>query len=223
MKTAVTVPATEHHESILRRLEYAVALVLLTLLTAGGLWIALSWTTASVPPDKMAWYIIRAAGLMAYGLLWLSVVFGLMVSMGLFKQANAQLVGMHEFLSLMSLVFTLLHAVSLHFDPWLQASWSQIWVPLAMTSYRPLAVALGQVGFYLLASVVISFYVRRRIGAKRWRMLHYFTFALYGLVLVHAVTAGTDSRLLGVQRIYFITAGTVLFLSAMRIVLVSNR
>lgn len=223
MKAATTLSLAEQHVTVFSRLKNLIAFLGIMVVTVAGMAVAFSWAAAAVPAEKTAWYIARSAGLIAYGLLWFSVMFGLVLTMGLTKKASAQLASLHEFISLLSLVFTVLHAVALHFDPWLQASWAEIWIPFALGSYRPLAVGLGQVGFYLLTAVIMSFYLRRRIGAKRWRALHYFTFPLYGLVWLHAITAGTDTRHWLVQLVYLASGAIVLFLTTARAILVSNR
>ncbi len=187
------------------------------LLVSAAMWLALTWATAGISPDMVPWYVVRAAGLVAYVLLWISVTLGLWISGGWTPRANAQLVALHEFASLVALSMTFLHVITLRADAYLQPSWIQIWVPLAMTTYRPLAVAAGQIGFYLMVAVVLSFYVRRWIGARVWRGLHAITFLLYGLVLVHAVAAGTESATPVWQGIYLVTGGSVLVLTYLRL------
>jgi sulfoxide reductase heme-binding subunit YedZ len=59
--------------------------------------------------------------------------------------------------------------------------------------YRPLATALGIFGGYLAALLGLSYYLRRRIGARLWRKAHRATVLVYVLGLGHALTAGTDA------------------------------
>lgn len=223
MKAATSLSLAEQHVSVLSRLKYLMTFLGITVVTMVGTAMVFSWAVAAVPSEKTAWYVVRAAGLLAYGLLWFSVMVGLSITMGLNKKANVQLVSLHEFISLLSLVFAGLHAVALHLDPWLQASWAEIWIPFALATYRPLAVGLGQIGLYLLVAVIVSFYLRRRIGVKRWRALHYVTFSIYGLVWLHAIAAGTDTRHWLAQLIYLVSGVLVLFLTMARAILVSNR
>ena len=44
-----------------------------------------------------------------------------------------------------------------------------------------------------MAIVVGSFYVRRQIGQRAWRTLHYVTFLAFLGATAHGVMAGTDS------------------------------
>ncbi len=213
----ITTPAREEDARFLGKVGYGllgmVAGVLVTLLLNG----AFSWLLATVPAEKAPWYAVRASGMLSYSLLWLSTVWGLLLATRWFRKSGASLTAMHEFLSLLSLVFVVLHVVTLHFDTYLQFTWLQILVPFMASTYHPIALGVGQIAFYLVAAVVVSFYIRRRIGNKRWRTLHYATFATYGLVLVHAVAAGTDSVWTPVRLFYLISGGLVLFLTYVRI------
>ncbi len=65
---------------------------------------------------------------------------------------------------------------------------------------------------YLSTILTGSFYLRKQIGQKVWRALHYFTFVAYILALVHAIMAGTDSSVRLVQAMYLLTGSSVLFL-----------
>jgi sulfoxide reductase heme-binding subunit YedZ len=49
------------------------------------------------------------------------------------------------------------------------------------------------IGGYLAALLGLSYYVRRRIGAKLWRKAHRATIVVWLLGLVHALGAGTDA------------------------------
>ena len=60
------------------------------------------------------------------------------------------------------------HGALLALDRSVPFSLTQIAIP-GLAPYQPLAVAAGQVALYLMAIVVGSFYVRRRIGQRAWR------------------------------------------------------
>ena len=59
--------------------------------------------------------------------------------------------------------------------------------------FRPAFTGLGVIGGYLAALLGLSYYVRRRIGARLWRKAHRATVVVYLLGLVHALGAGTDA------------------------------
>ena len=70
---------------------------------------------------------------------------------------------------------------------------AQVAVP-GLAPYSPVWVGAGQIAFYLMLVVVGSFYVRRRIGQRAWRTLHYVTFLAFVGSTLHGLIAGTDSR-----------------------------
>ena len=179
--------------------------------------LVLSWILISVPAGKASWYVVRSAGILSYILLWLATVWGLLLTTRWLRAWNMSLAIFHEFFSLLSIVFTLLHAVTLRFDTYLTFTWWHILVPFNAIPYRPLALGLGQVAFYLLVAIAISFYLRRRIGNHRWRVLHYVAPIAYGLALIHAIAAGTDTQWDALRVFYIVSALVVLFLTYVRI------
>jgi sulfoxide reductase heme-binding subunit YedZ len=146
------------------------------------------------PADHAWWLASRASGIVAILTLSGSVLLGLVLSTrvvrgpGLPKWVSTA----HEQSALTALVAIALHGVTLLGDPFLRASLADITIPF-QSDYRPLYTGLGVVGGYLAAALGLSFYVRKRIGAARWRKLHRLTIVAYALAVVHTIGAGTDS------------------------------
>ena len=84
-----------------------------------------------------------------------------------------------------------LHGVLLLGDKWLKPGVGGIAVPFVIT-YRPLWVGLGIRGGYLAALLGPTYFVRRRIGTRRWRTLHRATVVVYALAVAHSLGSGTD-------------------------------
>ena len=160
------------------------------------------------------WYLIRAAGLVAYLLLWLSTVWGLAVASKIFDPVlhRAFTFDTHEWLSLLAIGFTVLHVGALLFDRYLPFSIIEVLVPFT-GSYRPVWVGAGVVGMYLTLLVTVTFYLRRQIGQKTFRAIHLFSFAGYASVTLHSLFSGTDSSLLSAKLIYATSALVVLGLT----------
>jgi predicted ferric reductase len=118
---------------------------------------------------------------------------------------------LHEFLSLGALAFSGIHALALLGDRYIGFGVVDIVYPFA-AGYRPGWVGLGQLGFYLSLALTLSFYVRKRIGPKTWRSLHYLTFLAYALVVVHSLASGTDASALAVRAMYLGSGATIVFL-----------
>jgi sulfoxide reductase heme-binding subunit YedZ len=166
------------------------------------------------------WYITRAAGWIAYFLLWFSMVWGLAIPTKFFEKflSPTFAVDFHEYLSLLAIGFVILHVTVLLFDQYLPFSLAQILLPF-MSTYRPLWVGLGVIGAYLSALVTITFYLRKKIGQKRFKSIHTLSMFGYLGVVLHAFFSGTDSSLPIAQLIYFSTFMVVVFLTAYWLVL----
>lgn len=164
------------------------------------------------------WYLSRAAGVVAYLLLWGSVAWGLLLSsrIGKGRLRPPVLLDAHQFLSSLAIGFALFHGLILMGDHYLSFPLSAVLVPFAST-YKPVLVAAGQIGLWLSVLVVASFYVRKQIGQKRWRTLHYTSFVAFWIVLLHSVLIGSESGHPLLAATYVVTAGSVLFLTFYRI------
>ena len=204
---------------LLRRFGPAILGVVLALLP-GLAWAATSSSTAANIP----WYLSRATGFVAYLLLFGTVVLGLSIrtkSLDRFV-ARWRITDIHTFLSVLVVLFVVIHVTVLLGDTFIGFSVVQLLVPFA-SSYLPVWTGVGILSAYLLLLVAISFPARRFTGYRFWRALHYLTFLVYFGALVHAVFTGTDSRVGWAQAVYIGTAGVVLSLLLYRIVSWSRR
>jgi sulfoxide reductase heme-binding subunit YedZ len=155
------------------------------------------------PNQHIWWLMSRASGIVALALITASVGLGLAMANKLIRGRNVA--GLHEHLSLAGLVAICIHGVTLLGDPWLHPGLSGIAVPFTM-GYRTAFTGLGILGGYLAAALGLSFYIRRKIGAKLWRKLHRFTVVAYVLSLVHAIGAGTDASTVWLRTFMVATA-----------------
>ena len=139
------------------------------------------------------WYLARASGLVAYALLGCSMVLGLLLSTRFAKDwpGSAAAFALHEHASLLGLGFSLFHALVLLGDRHTPFTVVQLALPFG-AAFRPFAIGLGQLALYGTALLVGSFHVRRHIGQRAWRLLHFGSFAVFLLAPAHAVLAGTD-------------------------------
>ena len=139
------------------------------------------------------WYITRASALIAWVLMTLSVVWGILLSTRVMRRIDnpAWLQDLHRYLGGMTLVMVALHMVSLMLDGWLKFSLAETLVPFA-TDFKALPVALGIVAFYVLVAVQGSSLMMNRLPRKFWKGLHYASYAALVLVALHAGWTGTD-------------------------------
>ena len=152
---------------------------------------------------NLEWLLIRGSGLVAFALLSSSVIWGLFLStkfLGNLTKAKA-LTWFHESLGISALLATVLHMVGLSIHEFVPFTWGEILIP-GRSEWKPLAVALGVVSFYALVVVIGSFYVKKHIGQKAWRRIHYASFGLFLAALLHGILAGTDTTNIWVIGLY---------------------
>ncbi|NOK63361.1 MAG: putative ferric reductase [Chloroflexi bacterium AL-W] len=169
---------------------------------------------------KAYWYLSRVSGLVAYTLLWFSMILGLLMTNRLAKRwpGGVAAFALHEHVSLLALAFSLFHALILLGDRYISYTFVDVFIPFSNSNYRPLSVGLGQIGFSMLLVVGLSFYVRQHIGRKTWRFIHFGSFGMFLLALFHGIWSGTDSTSGWVQWLYWVSGSSVLFLTMYRIV-----
>jgi predicted ferric reductase len=170
--------------------------------------------------SSLSWYASRLFGFLAYGALTASVIYGLLLSTGILDAIAHRAVSftLHQELAALGLSLTAIHGALLGLDTTVATSVSAIIVPFAGT-YRPVWVGMGQLAFYLSMAVYASFWVRRRIGQKRWRLVHYTTFLAFAGATAHGLMTGTDTSAAWAVAIYAASAGAVVFLVLYRILL----
>jgi sulfoxide reductase heme-binding subunit YedZ len=138
------------------------------------------------------WITSRAAGGAALLLASASVALGLMMSSQRKGANKRDLRALHEALSLTTLAMVALHGLALLGDAFLNPGLAGIAVPF-VGAYRPLWTGLGIIAGYGLAALGLSYYLRDRIGAVRWRRIHRLTAVFWLLAIVHTIGAGSDA------------------------------
>ena len=183
-------------------------------------WLPNMATSLTGNEPKVYWYLSRATAFVSLSILWLSMALGLGISnkMARLWPGAPAAFAVHEYVSLLGLAFALFHALILLGDHYINFTVAQIFMPFSTVDYRPAWTGIGQLGFYIWLIVALSFYVRSSIGQKTWRALHYLSFAMYIMGLLHGLFGGTDGSTTWAQYYYWISGGSLLFLLMHRIV-----
>jgi sulfoxide reductase heme-binding subunit YedZ len=169
-------------------------------------------------PAKYPWWLMsRSAGIVAFLLIAASVSLGLFMSARLLQRPGLKrnLVKVHQQLALAGLTMVGVHGVCLLGDSWLRPGIGGIAIPFTI-SYRPLWVGLGILAGYLAALLGPTYFIRRRIGTRRWRQLHRATVVVYALAVAHSLGAGTDGTSAWFTALVLLSAAPVLVLLALR-------
>jgi hypothetical protein len=169
-------------------------------------------------PSSLPWLFERMFAWLAYLAMAGSVIYGLLLSTKLLDAIAHRPVSfaLHQDLAAIGVGLAGIHGMLLGLDSSVPFSMAQILVP-GLAPHAPLAVAFGQVALYLSIIVLASFYVRRRIGQRAWRTLHYLTFLAFLGATAHGIGAGTDSGQAWAGWIYLGAATIAWFLLVYRI------
>jgi methionine sulfoxide reductase heme-binding subunit len=140
------------------------------------------------------WYLGRGTGVVTLALLTLAVVLGIGVRTGR-PLAGLPRFGVHELhrsASLLATSLLVVHVTTLLFDPYAQLRLVDLVLPFA-GAYRPLWLGLGTLALDMVVAIVVTSLLRQRIGRSMWRAVHWATYGMWPLALLHALGTGTDA------------------------------
>ena len=155
---------------------------------------------------------------LAYGAVAGSVIYGLLLSTKVLDAVAHRPItfALHQDLASFGVGLAAIHGMLLALDKSVPFSLAQIAVP-GLAPYAPMWVAAGQVAFYLMVAVLASFYLRRRIGQRAWRLFHYLTFFAFIGATAHGLGAGHRQRIAWAWWLYVGSSVVVVFLFVYRI------
>lgn len=192
--------------------------------TMGALIILPGWlpdlTGSLVGTDPKAyWYLSRGAAFVALGLLWVSMMLGLLITNKISRTwpGAPAAFAIHEYVSLLGMAFAVFHALILLGDRYINYQLAQILMPFGSVNYHPIWVGLGQIALYAWAIISGSFYVRQRIGHQTWKVIHYASFTTFMIAVLHGLASGSDTSLPWAHTVYWIFGGSFLFLTIYRV------
>ncbi len=169
------------------------------------------------PANYPWWLASRAAGIVAFCLIASAVLLGLFMASNVYRRPGlkGRLVKVHEQIALTALVAIGAHGVLLLGDAWLRPGIAGISIPFTI-AYRPLWVGMGILAGYLALVLGPTYYLRRRIGAKRWRQVHRATVVVFALAVAHSLGSGTDGASLWMRTLAIGSATAVVVMVAIR-------
>ncbi len=143
---------------------------------------------------ELWWYLARASGIVAWALVTVAVVWGLLVSTRVLggRPGPRWLLDLHRFLGGLAVTFTGIHVGALVADSYVHFDLVDLLVPFA-SEWQPLPVALGVVALWLLLAVELTSLAMRHLPRRQWRWVHLTSYGLFWLATLHGLTAGTDA------------------------------
>ncbi len=160
------------------------------------------------------WYLMRATGAVSLLLLTLVVALGVATSTRYRPRGLPLYVTttVHRNASFLAVVFLAIHVVTVLVDPDARVQPTAVLLPFT-SNWSPFWVGLGTVALDLVAALVVTSLVRRRLPHRLWRGIHWAAYAAWPLALFHGLGAGSDSAtgwLRGVAIVCVIAVGASL-------------
>ena len=150
--------------------------------------------SAQIMNTQVLWFATRGAGIVSL------ILFSAVACLGLLTVARTQsmrwprflTVELHRNLALLSVAFLALHIATAILDPFTSLGIASAVIPLA-SPYRPVAVGLGVISVDLVLALIVTSLLRKRIGHRIWRAVHWSAYAAWPMAVAHTMTAGTDA------------------------------
>ena len=139
------------------------------------------------------WYLMRATGLVS--LIFLTLV----VALGVATSTRARPRGLplyvtttiHRNAALLAVAFLAVHVATALIDPDAAVQLTAVLVPFT-AHWAPFWIGLGALALDLVAALVLTSLIRRRLPYRLWRRIHWAAYAAWPLALAHGLGAGTD-------------------------------
>jgi sulfoxide reductase heme-binding subunit YedZ len=140
------------------------------------------------------WYLGRGSGLVSLVMLTVVMVLGILTRSRRrpagFSTANVN--RLHRNAGMLAVVFLAVHVSTLLADPYAQLHLVDLVLPFN-GSYRPLYLGLGTLAVDLLAAVMVTSLLMKRVGAKTWRAVHWLAYACWPTAFLHGLGNGSDT------------------------------
>lgn len=153
-------------------------------------------TPAATLSPSAYWYLTRATGVVALLLLTLSVVLGILGAVR-FSAAprwpRFAIDSLHRDTSLLVIALVVIHVVTTVLDGFAPISLIDGVIPFR-SPYRPLWLGMGALSFDLLIALVVSSLLRRRLGYRSWRAIHWLAYVSWPVAVLHGLGTGSDVK-----------------------------
>lgn len=145
-----------------------------------------------------AWYVGRAAGMIGFIFLWITVFLGLSIRNPILKKIVAPIYSFdfHCFAAAASIFWSLVHGTAFLFDGTLGFDLKDIAVPFYSKTIAvdPNFLGLGILAFYAMVIMTITSYLRQHLNHWLWRVLHFLNPLAFIFVVAHGYVNGTDMK-----------------------------
>ena len=135
------------------------------------------------------WYLMRATGVVSLLLLTLAFALGIATS-NRWRPTGSRLyvtTTLHRNAALLAVAFLAVHVVTAVIDVDAGVGLVSVIFPVG-----PGWLAVGTLGLDLLAALVLTSLVRRHLGYRLWRAIHWAAYGAWPLAIAHGLGMGSD-------------------------------
>jgi sulfoxide reductase heme-binding subunit YedZ len=144
--------------------------------------------------SEALWALGRGTGITAL------VMFTITMVLGIVSRSGRQVGGLgrfglnevHRTAAMTGVGLIVVHVVSLLFDPYAQLKLVDLVLPFVGT-YRPFWLGLGTLAVDLLVVVTVVSLLRNIVGPRVFKAVHWATYVLWPVALLHALGTGTNA------------------------------
>lgn len=141
------------------------------------------------------WYLARATGVVSLVLLTASVVLGVLgpLRVSAPRWPRFAIDSLHRDISLLVIAVLAVHIITSVLDSFTSISLVNSVIPFT-GSYRPLWLGFGAFSFDLLIALAVTSLVRRRLGYRAWRAIHWLAYVSWPVAVLHGLGTGSDTK-----------------------------
>jgi methionine sulfoxide reductase heme-binding subunit len=142
------------------------------------------------------WFLARGTGIVSLLLLTASVILGVLGSLRFAaapRWPRFAVDSLHRDVSLLVMLLLAVHIITSVLDSFAPIRLIDAVIPFT-SSYRPLWLGLGALSFDILIALVVTSLVRRRLGYRAWRAVHWLAYASWPVAVLHGLGTGSDTK-----------------------------
>jgi sulfoxide reductase heme-binding subunit YedZ len=140
------------------------------------------------------WYFTRGTGFVALLLLTAIMVLGILGPLRVSspRWPRFAVETLHRDLSLLAILVIVAHVLTTVLDGYAPIGVIDALVPFH-SAYRTLWLGLGTVAFDLMLALIVTSLLRRRVGRRSWRLIHWLAYASWPIAVLHGIGTGSDA------------------------------
>ncbi len=148
-----------------------------------------------ITASTLPWYVSRATGVVSLLLLTAVMVLGILVNRqgrlpGLPRFAVTNL---HRNLSLMAVMFVVIHVVTAVIDGYVSVPLISGVIPFT-SGYEGFWLGLGAISLDLMLALIVTSLVRGHLSHRLWKAVHWADYACWPVAFAHSLGSSTDMQ-----------------------------